>query len=129
VVRRAGGSGSHRLPRVNSLLQEELADIIRNEVKDPRIGFASITRVETSPDLRTARVMVSVMGTPEEKRLTIDGLARGAAFIREHLRRRVEIRRIPALDFRLDENIEYGIHIAEVLGRLKDDQGESGGAG
>jgi ribosome-binding factor A len=107
-----------RMERIDSQMQAEIADIIRTEMKDPRIGFVSITRVETSSDLRHARVRVSVLGTPEEKESTMAGLGRAAGFVREILLRRLRLRRVPQLEFILDENIEYSIHIADVMSKL-----------
>ncbi len=114
----------HRLEKVNSLLQTQIADIIRSDIKDPRLGFCSVVGVETSGDLRHANVKVSVLGGDEEKKRTLETLVRAAAFIREKLLRRIEIRRIPQLEFLLDENIEYSIHIAKVLDDLRRPGGE-----
>ncbi len=107
------------MERINSQLQTEISDIIRTEMKDPRIGFVSVVRVEASADLHHARVRISVLGGEEEKKQSLAGLERAAAFVREHLIRRLSLRRVPQLEFILDENIEYGIHIADVINKLK----------
>lgn len=111
--------GRHRLERLNSVLQAEIADIIRT-LKDPGLGFVSVTRVQASGDLRHARVHVSVLGDAAEKEATMKALGRAGAFIRENLLKRLDVRRVPQLDFLLDENIEYSIHISEVLDKLKE---------
>lgn len=114
-----------RLDRINSLLQSEISDIIRREIKDPNIGFSSVVGVETSAGLRHARVRISVMGTDDEKKKTLEALTRAASFIRENLLHRLDIKRIPHLEFILDENIEYSIHISQVLENLKHSPGKN----
>lgn len=110
-----------RPERVAGLIQQELAELLRTEVKDPRIGFVSITRVEVSPDLRSARVMVSVMGDGEVKRQTMKGLNSAKPFLRALLSRRLSLRYTPELLFKLDESIAYSAHIHSVLAQLKAD--------
>lgn len=114
-----------RLDRVNSLLQKEISDILRSELKDPRIGFVSVIGVDTSPGLRYAKVRVSVMGTGEEKKKSLDALSRASGFIRDLLLHRLDIKRIPQLEFILDENIEYSIHISQVLDSLNRPENDS----
>ena len=116
--------GKHRIDRLNSVLQAEISDIIRNEMKDPGLGFVSVTRVRATGDLRHARVNVSVLGDEAAKQATMKALGRASAFIRENLLRRLDVRRVPQLDFLLDENIEYSIHISEVLDKLKEERSE-----
>lgn len=105
---------TRRTRQVGELLKEELTDIIRKEVKDPRIGFMSITEVDVTPDLRQARVYVSVL-SEEEREGTMDALASAAAFIRHHLKPRLRMRQIPYLEFRGDRSMEYAQHITETL--------------
>lgn len=104
---------SRRTLQVGEMLRAELDDIIRREVKDPRLGFWSITRVEVPPDLRTARVYVSVLGDDEERRATLRALASASGFIRHHLKPRLRMRQIPELEFRDDRSMEH----AETIGR------------
>jgi ribosome-binding factor A len=108
-----------RSDRINRLLQNEISEIIRMDLKDPRIGFTSVVRVETTGDLRHARVRVSVMGTDIEKKETLDGLSRSAHYIRDTLLRRLSIKRVPQLEFILDENIEYSINMSRLIDDLK----------
>jgi ribosome-binding factor A len=107
-----------RSARFNSLLQEEISAIIRSRLKDPRIGFLSITHVETTEDLRSAKVYVSVLEESEEK-ATLEGLTHASGMLRSELLRRLRIRRVPQLKFLPDRNIAYSIHIGEVLDSLK----------
>src|SRR5687768_10405940 len=106
---------------VGEMLREELSDIIRREVKDPRVGFMSITRVEVPTDLRTARVFVSVLGTDEERQATLTALRSAAGFIRRHLKPRLRMRQIPDLEFRDDRSMEYAASISETLLELRDE--------
>jgi ribosome-binding factor A len=109
---------SRRTERVNDLIREELSDLLLREVRDPRLtGLISITHVEVSPDLSNARVAVSVMAEPEEQTAAIKALNAAAGFLHRELMKRLEMRRVPFLNFRLDTSIERG---AEVLTLLSD---------
>ncbi len=110
---------SRRTQQVGGFLREELTDIIRREVKDPRIGFFSLTRVDVSPDLRLARVFVSVLGTDEERTATLAALRSAAGFIRHHLRPRLRMRQIPDLEFRDDRSMEHAEQIGRTLRELE----------
>jgi ribosome-binding factor A len=110
---------TRRTRQVGELLREELTDIIRREVKDPRIGFFSITHVDVPPDLRSARVFVSVLGTEEERQNTHDALRSAAKFIRFHLKPRLRMRQIPELDFRDDRSMEYAQQISERMEEIR----------
>ena len=107
-----------RSDRINRLLQEEISEVIRNELKDPRIGFTSVVRVDTTSNLRHAKVMVSVMGDDTEKEQTVECLRRAAPLVRDTLLRRLSLKRIPQLDFILDENIEYSVKMSKLLDEL-----------
>ncbi|MBI3091552.1 MAG: 30S ribosome-binding factor RbfA [Candidatus Tectomicrobia bacterium] len=107
-----------RMERVNELLVSEIARILLREVKDPRIGFASLTHVETSKDLRHARVQVSVLGSEEQKEQTLRGLNSAAGFIRGVLAKELRLRNIPVLQFVLDDSIERAAHLTHVLHEL-----------
>jgi ribosome-binding factor A len=112
---------SRRTRQVGDFLREELTDIIRNEVKDPRIGFFSITHVDVPTDLRTARVYVSVLGTDEEREATLAALRSAAGFIRHHLKPRLHMRQIPELEFRDDRSMEHADQIAKALRSLREE--------
>jgi ribosome-binding factor A len=109
---------SRRTERVNDLIREELSDLLLREVRDPRLtGLISITHVDVSPDLANARVSVSVMADAEEQAAAIKALNAAAGFLHRELKKRLEMRRVPFLNFRLDTSIERG---AEVLTLLSD---------
>ena len=119
---------SQRTQRVDELLRQEIGAILTREVKDPRIGFATVTRVETTPDLRHARVSVSVIGQHRERRATIAALDRAMPFVRHELGSRLRLRRIPDLHVQLDDTAERGtrvLHLLEELeaGRVPTDDG------
>ena len=106
---------SQRTDRVDELLRQEIGVIVTRDVADPRIGFATITRVETANDLRHAKVWVSVIGQPEERTATIAALARAMPFIRHELGKTLRIRRIPDLHVHLDDTAERGTRVLQLL--------------
>ena len=112
---------SRRTLQVAELLREELSDIIRREVDDPRVGFFSVTHVEVTEDLRLARVFISVLGSEDERRDTLAALRSAGSFIRRHLKPRLRIRTIPELDFRDDRSMEHAEQIARTIHSLHDD--------
>lgn len=110
---------SQRTQRVDELLRQEIGVIVTREVADPRIGFATVTRVETTPDLRHARVWVSVIGQPAERDATIAALGRAMPFVRHELGRTLRIKRIPELHVRLDDTAERGTRVLHLLSELE----------
>ncbi|HEY6104173.1 MAG TPA: 30S ribosome-binding factor RbfA [bacterium] len=106
----------HRPEKVEQFIKEELSAIIQREVRDPRIGFVSITDVEMSGDLRHARVFVSVLGDADAKAATMDGLRSALGYIRRALGARLELRYTPEIIFKLDESIERGARVNKLLG-------------
>lgn len=110
---------SQRTRRVDELLREEIGALLAKEVSDPRIGFATITDVETSPDLRHAKVWVSVIGDPADREETLRALQRSMGFVRHELGRRLRIRRIPELHVREDDSAERGTRVLHVLQELE----------
>lgn len=110
---------SRRMDRVNVLLRQQISELLAQELKDPRIKtIVSITRVDTSVDLRHARVSVSVMGPAEEKAGAMAVLNRAAGFLRRELRSRVVLKNLPDLHFVLDESLEEGSRVLGMLDRL-----------
>ncbi len=106
----------HRVVQVGAQIREEIMAIIRRDLKDPRIGFVSITEVRMSPDLRSARVRVSVLGGEEEGRATLAGLRSASGLIRRELGRRLQnLKFTPDLRFEIDPSIEYSVRIAKTL--------------
>ncbi|OGL45793.1 MAG: ribosome-binding factor A [Candidatus Schekmanbacteria bacterium RBG_16_38_11] len=108
-----------RIDRINELLHEEVADILFKEIKDPRIGFITITAVETTYDLSHAKVFVSIMGEEKDRELTIQGLKSATGYLRAKLKKRVNFHRIPEIEFICDSSIEYGDRIDRILQELK----------
>lgn len=108
-----------RSERVADLIQREISDLLMRSIKDPRIGFVTVTRVSVSDDCRMAKVYYSVVGTSEEKEASLKGLESAKGFIRRELGRRVTLRYTPELFFQFDPSIEYAIHIEEVLRGLR----------
>ncbi|CCU79248.1 Ribosome-binding factor A [Halanaerobium saccharolyticum subsp. saccharolyticum DSM 6643] len=109
-----------RAVRVGELLKEEISQIVLREMKDPRIGFVSITDVEVSGDLRHAKVFISVYGTDKEKEETLNGLQQAQGFVRKLVGERVKIHHTPEIIFRYDDSIENGVHISEIIKDLKE---------
>ena len=110
---------SQRTDRVDELLRQEIGDILARELSDPRIGFATITDVETTPDLQHARVWVSVIGRPEERDATLAALGRAMPFVRHTLGVRLRLRRIPELHLRLDDTAERGTRLLRIMSDLE----------
>jgi len=100
--------------RINESVKEELSNIIRNVVKDPRIApVVSVTEATVATDLKTCRVMISVLGDEKAKADTMEGLKSSAGFIRHMLAVNLNLRNTPELHFKLDESIEYGVHMSK----------------
>src|SRR4029077_7166579 len=122
MVRRAS---HHRPERVAESIRQTVAAFLTEHVRDPRIGFVTVTGVEVSPDLTHARVRVSVMGSEEEKAKSLEGLASAARFLRAQLARELTLRVAPEVRFELDRGIEHAQRIDRVLRDLKEDSGRS----
>ncbi len=116
-------STAHRQERLAEQIRVELAELITRELKDPRIGFATVTRVELSADLHHARVLVSVLGTPDERQGTIEGLTSAAGFLRHEIGHRLALRRTPEMTFVLDHGAEESEKIEILLHKLHEKEG------
>lgn len=110
---------SRRQQQVADAIQKEVSVLIQRELKDPRLGFVTVTRAEVSPDLHHAKVFVSVLGSPEEQQATLKVLASAAGFLRHELGARLSMRYIPALQFRTDASIAHSDRIARLLTELE----------
>src|SRR5260370_7987457 len=108
-------SNPHSQEMAGGLIAGGLSNLLRTGLKDPRVGFASITHVEVSGDLRHAKVFVSVMGSPEEQEGTVKGLKHAAGFLRRELAGRLVLRYMPELVFKLDMSIEQGSTVLELI--------------
>ena len=116
----------HRIERVNHLIRQEISELLRREVKDPRLGgLVSITHVETSADLKYAKVFVSCLCSNEERQGILRTLINASGFLHNELTKRLRLRHIPELDFRWDDSIEKGAHILELIDQVT--QGENKG--
>ena len=104
-----------RPQRLGEQIRQEISAMLVSGLKDPRIGFATVTDVRVTRDLREARIYVSVMGSAEEQQQTLAGFQAARAFIRHELAERLSIRRTPDLSFALDTSAEYGAHIDELI--------------
>lgn len=107
--------------RINSEVQREMSSIIREDLKDPRIHpMTSVMAVEVTPDLKFAKIFVSVLGNDEEKEKTMEGLKKSASFARHQLAKRMNLRNTPELTFVLDTSIEYGVTMSKKINELKE---------
>ena len=107
-----------RLDRVNQLIKEEVSMLLQRELKDPRLGFVSVTEVDTTKDLRLARIYVSVLGTEDQWASSLEALASARGFIRHWLRDHLDLRVTPTLEFRADRSIEQAAHLQAIFKRL-----------
>lgn len=107
-----------RQDQLGEVIARELSDLMRSRMKDPRLGFASITGVELSPDLRHARVFVSVMGDDQEQHASMRALASANGFLRHELAQRLSVRHVPELEFRLDKSIERGVRVLNLIDQV-----------
>lgn len=105
----------HRQEKLGELIAVEVSDLLRTRVKDPRVGFASVTHVEVSGDIRHARIFVSVMGDETEQKETMKALRHASGYLRHELAGRLTLRYMPELDFRLDKSIEKGAQVLDLI--------------
>lgn len=109
-----------RVEKLASELRYHICQIIQKELKDPRIGFITITGVRVSPDLQFAKVYFTVLGDAKQKQASEEAIKSAAGFIRKQLSRRLNARYTPALDFRHDESIEYSQKIDDIFKKIKE---------
>jgi ribosome-binding factor A len=113
---------SQRTDRLDSQIRAELMQLLQREMKDPRVGFATITRVETARDLGSARVWVSVLGSDAERSEAIAALTDAAPWLRRQLAARLTVRHIPQLVIRHDDSIEAGDRVLRILRELEEER-------
>lgn len=99
-------------------MKKELSDIIGRKIKDPRVGFVTVTDVQVTGDLQQAKVYISVLGDDEKRQDTLIGLAKAKGFIRSEIGRRIRLRKTPELFFEFDESMEYGNRINTLIHEL-----------
>src|SRR5215471_3243600 len=104
-----------RMRRVDEAVRAVLSDAIATDLKDPRVGFVTVTGVKTSPDLRHARVYVSVLGSPPEREESLEGLASAHGFLQARVAQELNLKHTPTLTFEYDESIDHGMRITELL--------------
>ena len=109
-----------RQERLAEQIRDEVAQMLVRELKDPRLGFTAVTRVELSPDLHHARVLISVRGEAEVQQKTLEGLTSASGYIRREISQRLRLRRVPELVFVLDGGAEAGQKIEELLRKLNE---------
>jgi len=108
-----------RLDRVNQLIKEEISTVLQRELKDPRLGFVTVTEVETSKDLRVAKVFVSVLGDEAQWQASMAALASARGFIRNWLRHHLDLRVTPEVDVRPDRSMEHAARIQSILKQVQ----------
>jgi len=111
---------SRRTDRINEQLREEISTVIARQVKDPRLNaVVSITRVESSSDLRSARVYISVMGNQETRDAALAGMQSAASYLRRELRNRINMKHTPFLSYQLDDSLEEADQVLRLMNRVK----------
>ena len=111
-----------RVEKVQELMKQEISDLIFNELKDPRIGFVTVTSVACTEDLREAKIYVSVMGDEKKARDTLNGLNSSLGFVRREIGKRIRLRFTPEISFALDTSLNYSDHIQRLLNEIHEDQ-------
>ncbi|SHK73249.1 ribosome-binding factor A [Selenomonas ruminantium] len=111
--------GQLRVEKVQELMKQEISQIILRELKDPRIGFVTVTSVECTGDLREAKVYVSLMGSEAQVKACWMGLNSSLGFIRREIGKRIRLRVTPEISFALDKSLDYSAHIQELLLKIK----------
>lgn len=111
-----------RVEKLQELIKQEISQMILQELKDPRIGFVTVTQVEVTGDLREAKVYVSIMGGDEQVKESWQGLQSSLGFIRREIGKRIRLRFTPEISFALDKSLDYSAHIQELLLKIKADE-------
>ncbi len=109
---------SPRRARIQEMIKENLGTLIDREIKDPRVGLVTITRVQVSPDISTADIFVSVYGSDEDREASLTGLKSAKGHLRSRLGRSLQTKNTPELKFHMDNSAEYGVHISKVLRKV-----------
>jgi ribosome-binding factor A len=111
-----------RKERIGELIRHEMGRMLLKGLKDPRIGFVTVTHVVVSPDLHYARVLVSVLGTDEQKKDTMEGLKHAAGYLRKEIGRKIRLRYSPEISFQLDESLDYSARIEQALKEIHEQE-------
>lgn len=118
---------AQRQARAAALVQEVVSELLFRRIKDPRIGFVSVVKVDVTRDVSLAKVFVSVLGTAEEKEQTMQGLRSAQGLIRSEVAKALGMRRALEIQFVLDEGIEYSIRVSKLLSEIRHDAGKEEG--
>ena len=113
---------TQRQQKLRGLLKEQVSEILHRELKDPRLGFVTVTDAEITADLRHAKVFVSVMGTDEEREKSMAVLKNSQRFVRQAFAKRVSMKTLPEIEFWLDTSVDQGIRMLELLEQIKRDE-------
>lgn len=113
---------SLRSNRVGEQMKKELSEIIGRKIKDPRIGFVTVTDVEVTGDLQQATVYISVLGDQEQRDKTLQGLEKAKGFMRSEIGQRIRLRKTPELFFEFDESVDYGNRIESLISQIKKEE-------
>lgn len=114
--------GQLRIEKVQEFIKQEISQIILTELKDPRIGFVTVTRVEVTGDLRNAKIFISLMGSNEQKEATLQGLQRALGFMRTEIGKRLRLKMTPDLSLAVDESLDHSVRIQKLLDEIKHDE-------
>ncbi len=114
--------GQLRVEKVQELIKQEISKIVLTEIKDPRVGFVTITQVEVTGDLLSAKIYVSLMGSDEQKADTWKGLQSSLGYMRSEIGKRIRMRLTPTLSLHLDDSLNYSAHIQELLLKIKEEE-------
>lgn len=110
-----------RIEKLQELIKQEMSKMLLTDLKDPRIGFVTVTDVEMTGDLREAKIYVSIMGNAEQVKSSLEGLSSALGFIRREIGQRVRLRFTPEISFALDTSLDYGDHIQKLLLQVEGD--------
>jgi len=114
---------SFRPERLAEAIKKEVSELLREELKDPRIGFVSITSVDVSKDLRYANIYASIFGEPDQQKISMKALQKAQGFIRGELGKRIRLRYTPEITFKLDQSISHGSRIIALMEKVKEKGG------
>lgn len=117
-----------RVEKIQELIKEQVSAIIMREVKDPRIGFVTVTDVDISSDLKNAKIYVSLLGSTKQMKDSWEGLNSSLGFIRRELAHRVRMKFIPEIKFYVDTSLEYSAHIQELLNKVHQEEEQNHGS-
>lgn len=115
--------GQLRVEKIQEFIKQEISKLILNDLKDPRIGFATVTQVEVTADLRHAKVYISLMGSDEQKVATWEGLRSSLGFLRSEIGKRIRLKFTPDLSLHIDESLDYSSRIQELLIKINQEEG------